>query len=1305
MNARIVFISTLLLAFGATATELNVAQHPLEIPQGAAPNIVVIMDDSGSMDWEIITAGYKNNGTFAHNNPFKVTGDKADEIRHKRHWTGGGVCTGSALGSSYGYLYGVEFGTNAHTDDANDCNTADEKAWRFRNSDYNKLYYDPTRTYRPWPGLSAYTSTQYPDGVPYEKLVEQFKTANSLGDDYLIGFDNPTNPQEWLDLTVNNTNYTANPPAGHTAESDVDGVSGADGFSYFLWEDTNDNGLFDGVYNDVTRVVGGGDTVTEVWVKDLTAVEQANFQNWFNFYRSREFSVKGALHYVLEDMITARIGYTQINSTANNFPVATMNPSAYATPSNKHTLLAKIDATQPNGGTPLRTALKGVGEYFSAASTGNRFGDGADPYLAADEGGTCQQNYALLFTDGYWNGTASPLVGNQDKRATGAGANPFDGGNFADTYSDTLADVAMKYYKTDLRPLIANEVVVTDSDVLLSNGYFSTGKETMHQHMKTFTVAFGLSLVGDFVKGTDKWPDPTASDDAKIVDLIHTAYNGRGNFYAANDYQSLASRLKDGFSKILADQSGAAGVSFNSQELKTGTFIFRAFYNPTTFDGDLVAVEFDENGVPQVDAPKWSASEQLKNLIVEGKERVIVSFDPDANAGISFAYDIDTDTGTGLNATQKAWFKGPLTDDTTDGDLRKGPAELPSPYGNGDADYADERVAFLHGDQDEEGTSFDKGELRQRSGLLGDFANSTPRYVGVPQGIKRDSEPYPTAAADRYSTFKDTYLDRAQLVYAGANDGMLHGFDATSGEEKFAYVPNLVMENLYKFTLPDYSHQMSVDGSPGINDIFIDDGRVLDQRWRTVLMGGLRAGGKGYYALDITDPSTFTKAGMPANVMWEFTSANDDRLGLSFSTPNMVMSNATMVVDCPEVIPAPTTTPTCTSPRWISLFGNGYNQTNAAGESALFALFMDRGGNTSWDRTNINGGANVATDDWIVMQTGEGSFTDDGTTNYTNGLGIPRAIDVDGNGTADYVYAGDLVGNLYRFDISSTDPADWAKTQILFKADYEVSTGVKSRQPITTQPIVTPNEGYGGYLVIMGTGSWMTEDDIASTGVQSLYGIWDRDPTVVDTTVKATEVVEQVYSNVLTPLLGYTYRTLTDNTVAYKVRNSSGNLGVYGWKIDFDMCAAGSSGSCAAEYPGERAIRNLLIKEGVLFGVTILPSSNKFCSDSPGGYLFSINVKTGGLVIERPAFDLNGDGRFDDSDLNNTGSATVTPDEVPAAIRIEDGLPSDIAVIDGGSSKGSKVCYQTSTGELVCTSANVDSKFAEGRLSWKELAD
>jgi type IV pilus assembly protein PilY1 len=1337
MISRLLILSTVFLAIGAAATELDISDRPLEIPQGAAPNIVVIMDDSGSMDWEITTTGYDNDGAFAYNNPFKVTGDTGDEIRHKRYSIGAGICTlADTPFGYYGYVYGVEFSTNAYPDDPNDCNTADEKAWRFRNSDYNALYYDPTRTYRPWPGLSTYTSTKYPDGVPYEKLVEQFMLENSSlylkNLNYLVGFDNPTDPVEWLDLTVNNTNW-----------DELTGAhgEGTDGFSYFTMPVNEVDGtfgdgdrLFEGYFDNSGTYVGP-DGVVEVRVKDLdTALEkerakdpdpntQENFQNWFNFYRSREFSVKGAMHYVLEDMITARIGYTTINSTGYNYPVATMNPSPYAVGGNKHLLLSKIDATQPNqfNETPLRTALKGVGEYFSASSTDNRFGAGADPYLPADAGGTCQQNYALLFTDGVWNGAYGPGVGNTDVAGSAAidGRGPFDGATFGDGWSDTLADVAMHYYETDLNADYDNEVPVTATDRYPerwptrgigpikcdpddTTGPFSCDQTTMHQNMKTYTIAFGLedasSVPGAWL---DPDPDPTVpTDPARLDDLNHAAYNGRGNSYTANNFRTLASELKDSFSIILAEQSGAAGVSFNSQELKTGTYIFRAFYNPTTFDGDLVAIEFDENGVPLLDTPVWSASEKLEEVI-SARARVIVSFDPDANlgdgAGIPFDYvtGIAPDTGPGLNATQMGYFQ------------TRPPGSLPSGYG----DYADERVKFLHGDQSKEGTRFKNGELRERAGLLGDFANSTPRYVGIPQGVKRDSEPYPTASADLYSEFKGDYLDRDQLVYAGANDGMLHGFDAVTGRERFAFVPNVVMDNLYEFTLPDYIHEMSVDGSPGINDIFIDDARIqFDKKhWRTVLMGGLRAGGKGYYALDITDPSTFTKADMPANVMWEFTSANDDRLGLSFSTPNMVMSNAEMTVDCPLSEPDPSRI--CKSPRWISLFGNGYNQTNTDGQSALFALFMDRGGNTSWNKPALS--SNTTSDDWIVMQTGVGAFTDGGTT-YPNGLGIPRAIDTDGNGTADYVYAGDLVGNLYRFDISNSDPAYWAMKQILFKAQYEVSAGVYSRQPITVQPIVTLNETYGGYIVIASTGSWMTVDDVASTTVQSLYGIWDPDPNVVGVgvAVRPTEIVEQAFSNVSAKLLGYSYRTLTALAVPYKMGKRTGSTtadGVKGWKIDFDICGAKVDLPCpepGGEPGGERAIRNLLVKEGVLFGVTILPSANAFCSVSPGGYLFSINSQTGGLVIEKPAFDLNADGSYDINDVNNANSDdAIQNNEVPAAIRIEDGLPSDIAVIDGGANEGSKVCYQTSTGELVCTNTNVDSKFPEGRLSWKELAD
>jgi type IV pilus assembly protein PilY1 len=1271
----------LIISIGTGAADLNISNSPLEIPQGAAPNIVVIMDDSSSMDWEIMTSGHNNGGLFAYNQKVFVAGDNGDQIRHKAFTGGGGTCAIADTTFNWGYMYGVEFGSNLFTDDPTDCNTADELAWRFRNSDYNPLYYNPNRRYLPWPGLSSYKPAGYPDGVPYKDLVSVFKAENGLNalaadGDYLLGVDNPTNPTEWLDLKVHNTNYTST--AAHTVTSDkplngvaADGV--ADGFSYFTWTDDGD-GLFEGYFDaaDNNRYVGP-DGVVEVRVNTLTTAQQENFQNWFNFYRSREFSVKGSLHFVLEDMITARIGYTTINSTARNFPVATMNPSPFAVGGNKAALLNKIDTTVPNGGTPLRRALKGVGEYFSASATSdNRFGSEADPYLPADAGGSCQQNYSLLFTDGYWNG-GTPSVGNQD---ADDGANDFDGWIFADDVSDTLADVAMKYYKNDLRTTYANDVPVTADDLARSNGAFSAGEETMHQHMKTYTVAFGLNWIGDFVPSTtSSWPNPNLSEDGKLFDLFHAAFNGRGDFYVANDYQTLASRLRDGFSKILAEQSGAAGVSFNSQELKTGTYIFRAFYNPATFDGDLVAIEFDQNGVPLVDTPVWSASEQLNNVIEDG-ERLIVTFDPDANMGVPFDYD------TGLNATQKGYFQTLI------------PATIPTGYGDDDGDYADERVDFLYGDETHEGTRFDNGELRDRAGLLGDFANSTPRYVGIPQGVKRDSEPYPTSIGNLYSEFKSTYLDRAQLVYAGANDGMLHGFDAVSGREKFAFVPNVVMDDLYEFTLPGYLHEMSVDGSPGINDIFLDDDGV--SHWRSILMGGLRAGGKGYYALDITDPDTFTEADMPDNVLWEFTNANDDRLGLTFSTPNMVMSNVDM--DCG--VNADTTP--CVTKRWISLFGNGYNQTNTAQESALFALFIDRGGDNTWYKTAL--GSNYTNDDWIVMQTGVGGFTEGGIT-YPNGLGVPRAIDIDGNGTADYVYAGDLVGNLYRFDISSSDPADWAMSQILFKADYEVSTGVKSRQPITVQPIATINEGYGGYNIIVSTGSWMTIDDVTSTTVQSLYGIWDKDPSVVRDVVIQSELVEQSFTNVKQELLGFTYRTLSASPVGYVIPSGK-KARVMGWKIDLDMCVADTTGCASPEYGGERAIRNLLVKEGVLFGVTILPSSNAYCSDSPGGYLFSIDAQTGGLVPERPGFDLNADGSFDINDINDAnGDETINDNEVPAAIRIEDGLPSDIAVIDGGSSAGSKVCYQTSTGALVCTNANVDSKFPEGRLSWKELAD
>lgn len=1271
MNRFILTLAILISSAGIYAAEWGMSTKPLEIPQGAAPNVMIIMDDSGSMDWEVMTGNFETDGRFVYNQPF----DNSDVLSSGPIEQQAGCPVGSV------YYYGVEFNSNVTDDELGDCRLAAKDAWRFRNSDFNHLYYDPNRIYTPWPGLSEYKNLNYPDGVPYSELAAEFTASEASAAGFvLIGFDDPANPLEWLDLTRHSTSWDEVTPSGAHTNLEIDG------FSYYTWEDSNNNGLFDNWVDDGDSLFedGEGDNVQKFTVNSLSVENQKNFQNWFNFYRSREFSVKASLHFVLENMITSRVGYATLNSNTTtrdyDLEVETLNPNAEAVGSPKYNLYRQIDRTLPQGGTPLRTTLRDVGEYFSCSSTTdgsgnvmNKLGAAACPYLSIEEGATCQQNYALLFSDGFWNGS-SPNVGDRD-----AGTGKYKGGAFADSagepsksWSNTLADVAMYYYETDLRPDLDDEVMVTNID--LAREPDLDGITQMQQHMKTYTVAFGLELEGFspdiFGKEVNEtavdWPDPTASKENKIKDMMHAAFNGRGEFYATRDDQVLTDNLADSFLKIFAEQSGAAGVSFNSQELKTGTYIFRAFYNPTTFDGDLVAITFDNSGKPLVDSPVWSASEQLDQVVAAGT-RLIVSYDPDAKQGILFDYD------AGLTATQQSWFEA---DEPTNRGVN---------YGDADAVWGDERIDFLWGDTSLEGARFDKGELRDRDGLLGDFANSTPRYVGIPQGIKRDFEPYPTAIGTLYSEFKNKYLHRADLVYAGANDGMLHGFDATNGKEIFAFVPNKTMDDLYEFTLPSYIHEMSVDGSPGINDVFMKDGGI--EQWKTVLMGGYRAGGKGYYALDITDPGTFNQSQMTDNVMWEFSDADDDRLGLTFSTPNIVMSNAKYASG---------------NHRWISLFGNGYNQSNIKGESSLFALFIDGGLDGDWNK--VSQASNASNDDFIVMETGEGFITD-GVDTYPNGLGTPRAIDIDSNGTVDIVYAGDLAGNLYRFDLSDEDPALWKMEQLLYTARYEVDSVTFTRQPITVQPIVTHNDSGSGYLVVVSTGSWMTLDDITSTDVQSLYGIWDN--LSASYPMVSSELIEQEFTNVASQLHGFTYRTLSNNLVAYKDSGKIGNR-VMGWVINFDLCAAGNVG-CAlvdAEYPGERGIRNLLIKEGVLFGVSILPSSNKACSDAPGGYLFSINSNSGGVVPEKPAFDLNDDGSFDENDFYDTdGDGVADDNEIPSAIRIDDGLPSDIAIIDGGGSDGSQVCYQTSTGELVCAGANVDSSYPQGKLSWKELAD
>jgi type IV pilus assembly protein PilY1 len=369
--------------------------------------------------------------------------------------------------------------------------------------------------------------------------------------------------------------------------------------------------------------------------------------------------------------------------------------------------------------------------------------------------------------------------------------------------------------------------------------------------------------------------------------------------------------------------------------------------------------------------------------------------------------------------------------------------------------------------------------------------------------------------------------------------------------------------------------------------------------------------------------------------------------------------------------------------RWVVIFGNGYNSTSANGDSHLYVLFVEGGQDGVW---SVNA-------DYYKINTGYGKAeSGDGTT--PNGIGGIRGIDSDSNGTVDYVYAGDLQGNLYRFDLSSTTPGNWTTTpKLLFKARYKTASGFPRDvvQPITTSPIVVKHPDDTGYIVIAATGSWMTDSDATSTDIQSIYGIWDDMSNSPEVTMNSTtnQLVEQVFTNQVSQEHGYTVRTLTNNAVIWK-NNGANASKVKGWYTDFDLPPAGSA--MGVEYPGERAVRNLQLRGGLLFVNTILPKNTSACSAGTGGFELGFNPLTGGSG-SKVIFDINNDGTFDYYD--NAGDLDADSGIV-TGIRFENGTPTDAAFI------GNKRFTQEGS-EIRSMGTNTRTDINTGRTSWREL--
>lgn len=552
-----------------------------------------------------------------------------------------------------------------------------------------------------------------------------------------------------------------------------------------------------------------------------------------------------------------------------------------------------------------------------------------------------------------------------------------------------------------------------------------------------------------------------------------------------------------------AGTSGAVTVQQNPT-LKTGSQIFLANYFPSDWTGQLEAVPLQYNATTQVltfGTPTWDArcvltgvttatgacSTGVTSQAAEApSSRVMTTWG--GTAGIPFEWASLT------TAQQNTLDAG----DTTP--------------------YNANRLNFIRGDRTNEVTASGSGLFRARDAVLSDIVDSSPNWVGAPQTYPTTAYTwvdaiYPTATQPENATTAQTYAQfvsaqytgtplqsRMNVVYAGANDGFLHGFRAgtmdtfgnlnstnNDGQEVFAYMPSVVFNNIHPVTSTgavntgldfanlQYAHNWFVDAPPAEGDLFYGGA------WHTWVVGGLGPGGADIYAIDVTDPTKFTnEASAAALVMGDWSTSNLTCHGDTSSSH--CYSNLGNTYGTPEIR-------RFHNGQWGFIFGNGFGSTN--GTAGIFIGLVSAGSSST----------SLPTVTFYYLPTG--------STATGNGIADAASADLDLDHTVDYIYAGDLLGNVWKFNVTSNSPSNWAVTASspLFTAGTTAAP-----QPITTKIMVssmklvtsTPNaagltlsNGPERVVLNFGTGRQIPQTVTQSAQYQAnsqyLYGIWDWD--------------------------------------------------------------------------------------------------------------------------------------------------------------------------------------------------------------------
>lgn len=691
----------------------------------------------------------------------------------------------------------------------------------------------------------------------------------------------------------------------------------------------------------------------------------------------------------------------------------------------------------------------------------------------------------------------------------------------------------------------------------------------------------------------------------------------------AGDPDLMIKAVKSAFGSIAMQNATASAASLSSGTLNTNTglYVYQSSYNSGNWSGDVSAYHISNTNLTQDTSPTWKASDFLTpSLLNPGSgtqpwlTRRIITF----NDGLN----VDGTESSATNGRRGVEFQASTSsaNNFTSNFSPRQQALLSLDPGAVPADTGPDRVDYLRGDNSNEGTNGQ--EWRVRTSSLGDFVNSSAVYVRRPSAAE-----IPYADQSSFNSYVTAIASRTPVVYAGSNDGMLHAFNASdasddgtsaaartadSGKEMLAYVPAAVYSNLKNLTSTNYIHNYFVDNTPVIADAQLSSAACTPSSdatkcWRTVVTGGLGGGGQGIYALNGTDPSTFGTASAASLVLWEFTDRDDADLGNTFGQPLVRKMN---------------------NGKWAVIFGNGYNNTTADGKASsdgrayLYILVLDGPGPFSSARGNQWA---LGTDYFKIKLTApnEGSTT---PLSPANGLSAVYGVDKNGDNLVDYLYAGDRYGNLWKIDVSSSNPASWgsafgsATTPLpLFTALTADST--PKRQQITTSPFAQPNPS-GGFMVMFGTGSFVDiSDNTGPFDTDSFYGIWDKDD---GTQVTSRSQLQRQASLAYDSATGYgivsncsvqynataaapsTATTFCPSSLAPSL-DSDGNVAQQlGWVLDLNFKLSSSN-------TGERYISSPLpiLNSGLLSFRTITPSNDP-CGGAFTDFDYNVNYLTGG---------------------------------------------------------------------------------------------